>query len=491
MARGKNTNPEKMGFKDKLGITLFSTNNGIAAIFMSSMFMTFMTDYAGLGTWGATLATALLLIARIVDAIDDPIQSMIMDGAKPGKYGKYKPFFMLSIILTCVGVIALYALPAGIANKPIVVSVWVIFFYFVYDIGTSFYNINLLARTMTNDVGERAKLIIGPRVWVMILSMAGSAVTAMAVTLYGVFGSYNIAFMILATVTTGVASIAAVIGWFMVKERHIVVEEERQKVSLKDFVALLKENDAILIDLLKNLFAGFIWTMLFAAPMYYVKWGMCADLTTGVVDMGLLAKYSMVISMMMLIPLLLGTIVGNPILNVAFKGDIIKMQKLDYFMQGFGGVVIFISHITGLARSMPISFFLGMFIMAFFIGIDFIPGSAIAMDIMDYTVYKTGKDKSAMTSVFTNFLNKAQNAVSATLVGGILILIGYNVDSATGNYLGELSAIPHMLTSMAVVTGIVPAVLAIISILILNKFPITSEVRAAMREALAKKEQAE
>ena len=143
MARGKNTNPEKMGFKDKLGITLFSTNNGIAAIFMSSMFMSFMTDYAGLGTWGATLATALLLIARIVDAIDDPIQSMIMDGAKPGKYGKYKPFFMLSIILTCVGVIALYALPAGIANKPIVVSVWVIFFYFVYDIGTS-YNIILI-----------------------------------------------------------------------------------------------------------------------------------------------------------------------------------------------------------------------------------------------------------------------------------------------------------------------------------------------------------
>lgn len=491
MARVKNTNPEKMGFKDKMGITLFSTNNGIATIFMSSMFMSFMTDYAGLGAWGATLATVLLLVARIVDAVDDPIQSMIMDGAKPRKHGKYKPFFMLSIIMTAIGVIALYALPAGIADKPIVVSIWVIFFYLVYDIGTSFYNINLLARTMTNDVGERAKLIIGPRVWVMLLSIFGSAMTAIAVTLYGIFGSYNIAFMVLATVATALASAIAIAGWFMVKERHVVVEDEPQKVSFKDFITLLKENDAILVDVCKNLFSGFIWTMLFAAPGYYIKWGMCADLTTGEVNMELFAQYSMIVSMMMLFPLLLGTVVGNPILNHAFKNDVVKMQKFDYLMQGFGGLVIFVAHVTGFARSMPATFFLGMFIMAFFVGIDFIPGSAITMDIMDYTVYKTGKDKSAMTSVFGNFLIKAQNAVSATLVGGILILIGYNVDSVTGNYLGELSSIPSMLTGMAIVTGIVPAVLAVISVLILNKFPITAEVRAQMREALAKKEQAE
>ena len=488
MAKLKSANPEKMGIKEKLGITMYSTNSGIAAIFMSSMFMTFMTDYAGLGTWGATLATTLLLVARIVDAIDDPIQSMIMDGAKPGKYGKYKPFFMLSIILTAIGVIALYALPAGIADKPIIVSIWVIFFYLVYDIGTSFYNINLLARTMTNDVGERAKLIIGPRVWVMLLSMIGSAFTAIAVTLYGIFGSYNIAFMILATVATVIASVIAVIGWFMVKERHIVVEEEQQKVSPRDFIALLKENDAILVDVCKNLFSGFIWTMLFAAPIYYIKWGMCADLTTGEVNMNLFAKYSLIVSMMMILPLLLGTIVGNPVLNHAFKDDVIKMQKFDYLMQGFGGLVIFISHITGMARNMPATFFAGMFIMAFFIGIDFIPGSAISMDIMDYTVYKTGKDKSAMTSVFVNLLNKVQNAVSATLVGGILILIGYNVDSVTGNYLGKLSSIPSMLTGMAVVTGIVPAILALISVLILNKFPITKAVRDEMRKALAERE---
>ena len=83
--------------------------------------------------------------------------------------------------------------------------------------------------------------------------------------------------------------------------------------------------------------------MLFAAPTYYIKWGMCADLTTGEVNMNLFAKYSLIVSMMMILPLLLGTIVGNPVLNHAFKDDVIKMQKFDYIMQGFGGLVIFIS----------------------------------------------------------------------------------------------------------------------------------------------------
>ena len=124
----KPRSPEYIGFKEIFGATALSTNNGLANIFMSTMFMVFMTDYAGLGTWGATLATALLLAARFIDAVDDPIQGAIMDGAKVTKHGKYRPFFLLSIIMTTVGTVALYCLPDGITKTPALVAVWVIFF---------------------------------------------------------------------------------------------------------------------------------------------------------------------------------------------------------------------------------------------------------------------------------------------------------------------------------------------------------------------------
>ena len=482
---------ESVGFKEIFGVTALSTNNGIAVTFMSSLFMVYMTDYAGLGAWGATLATTLLLVARIVDAVDDPIQGFIMDKGKVGKHGKYKPFFMLSIIMTLVGTVALYSLPGAITKTPLLVTIWVIFFYLVYDIGTSFYNPNLLYRTMTSDPEERAKLLIGPRLWVMVLGMFGAALTVIVVSIQAAVGSFKTAYMILALVCMLVASAVSVLGWFMVKEKHVVEQDEEDKVKFSDFFTLLRENDAILVDFFKNVFTGFIWTFLFAAPVYYVKYAYCTDLTTGVFDTAKFATYSLIVSLMMLFPLLIGTIIATPILK-AFKGDFVKMQKFDYLMQGLGGLIMFIGQILGILQKMPPVFFLSMFIIAMFVGVDFVPGSSIGMEIMDYTIYKTGKDRSALTGVLGKFLEKAQSAVSTALVGAILIAIGYQVDSVTGNYVGELSKMPTLLTWMTVVMGALPAIFAIIGILILKKYPIDHvkrlEIQEYIKEHQTKKE---
>lgn len=476
--------PEYIGFKEIFGATALSTNNGLANIFMSTMFMIFMTDYAGLGSWGAALATGLLLAARFIDAVDDPIQGAIMDGAKVTKHGKYKPFFMLSIIMTTVGTIALYCLPDGITKTPWLVAVWVIFFYFLYDIGMSFYNQNLLFRTMTSDPEQRSKLLIGPRLWVMVLGMFGSGLTAIAVTIQATTGSFKTAYMILALACMGISAAISVVGWLMVKERHVVEQDEEEKIHFSDFVEVIKTNKAMLVCLAKDLFSGFIWTFLFAAPSYYVKYAYCLDPVTGVVDYAKLGTYSLIVSMMMLFPLIIGTVIATPILK-AYKGDFVKMQRLDYMVQGAAGLVMFVAQLLGLLQRVPAIFFLCMFVMAMFIGVDFIPGSNIGMEVMDYTVYKTGKDRSALTSAASNFLMKAQSALSSAVVGGLLMAIGYKVDSVTGDYIGEMSKMPTLLTGMIIIIGLLPAVLAIISTLITFKYPIDQEERKKIQAYIA------
>lgn len=476
--------PEAVGFKEIFGVTALSTNNGFAAIFMSTMFMTFMTDYAGLGKLGATLATVLLLAARIIDAVDDPIQGFIMDRGKIGRHGKYKPFFMISIIMTAIGVFFLYLMPSGITGSAAVVTVWVIFFYLVYDIGASFYNQNLLFRTMTNDPGERSKLLIGPRVWVMIIGMMGSAMAAIAVSIQAATGSYKTAYMILAMVAMVVSSIISVVGWFMVKEKHVVEQDPDDKVKFSDFFALMRTNKPMMLNFFKCIATGFIWTFLFAAPVYYVKYGYCADLTTGEVNMEYFGSLSMVVSLMMLLPLLLGTVFANPLLK-AFKGDFLKMHIFDLAMQGASGLLMFILQILGLLRTSPVFFFIPMFLMAFFVGIDFVPGSNLSMEIMDYTIYKTGKDRSALTGVLEKFLEKAQNAVSTAIVGAVLIAIGYQVDSVTGNYVGDIAKMPTMLTWMVVIIGLVPAILAFVGIMIIKDYPIDPAMRKDIHQFIS------
>lgn len=480
----KEKSPESVGFKEIFGATALSTNNGLAAVFMSTMFMVYMTDYAGLGAWGATLATTLLLVARFIDAIDDPIQGIIMDNGKIGKHGKYKPFFLLSIVMTGVGTIALYSLPDAITKAPIVVTIWVIFFYFVFDIGTSFYNQNLLFRTMTSDPEERAKLLIGPRLWVMVLGMLGALMSGIIVSVQAATGSFKTAYTIVAAVAMGISCVVSLIGWLLVKERHVVEQDEDEKVTLADFIEVCKTNKPMLVSTAMGVFSGFIWTFLFAAPSYYVKYAYCCDLSTGTVDMAKLSTFSMIVSLMMLFPLILGTVIATPILK-AFKGDFVKMQRFDLLMQGAGGLLMFVAQLLGILQKQPAIFFVAMFIISLFIGIDFIPGSSIGMEIMDYTIYKTGKDRSALSGVLAKFLEKAQTALSSALVGAILIAIGYNVDSVTGDYVGELSKMPTMLTWMIVVIGVLPAVMAIIATLISFKYPIDQEERAKIQAYIA------
>lgn len=482
MRKNKVKNPEAVGAKECIGVTALSTMGGVAAIFMSTMFMQYMTDYAGLGAWGASLATILLLVARLFDAVDDPIQGFIMDSGKVGKHGKYKPFFMISIIMTAAGTILLYIMPDAVAANPVLVTVWVIFFYLVYDIGTSFNNGNLLYRTMTDDVNERSKLVIGPRLWVMIIGMLGSAMMVVIVAVNSFTGSYKKSYALVATVASLIAAVISVIGWLMVKEKHVVQQDEEEKVKLKDFFELFKVNKAMVVHFCKNIFAGFIWTLLFATPTYYVKWGFCTDLSTGEVDMALLGTYSLIVSMMMLLPLLFGTFLATPLMKL-LKSPI-RLTRLNLLLQAIGGGVLFVAQILGVLQNTPWLFFLGMFIMALAIGVDFVPQSTVEMEIMDYTIYKTGKDRSALSGVVSKFLEKAQTALSSALVGAILIAIGYNVDSVTGDYAGDIANIPTMLNWFIVVMGLVPCILGIIAFVIYRFYPIDNTVRSDMRKYL-------
>jgi len=109
---------------------------------------------------------------------------------------------------------------------------------------------------------------------------------------------------------------------------------------------------------------------------------------------------------------------------------------------------------------------------------------------MDYGVYKTGKTTSALVDAMRKFLEKGQTALSSAMVGGILIAIGYQVDSVTDTYVGDLSAIPGMLNWFMVVSALLPAILALVAYLIYRfKYPITPEIRAEMVQELAKRKE--
>lgn len=482
--REKVKNPDRLGFKSYFGTTAMNFTDSIGAALMTSWFMQYLTDYAGIGKWGAILGATLLLIARLFDAVNDPLEGWLMDRARPGKLGKYKPFIILSIILTSVGLIALFFLPSGFANSPVMICIWVVFFYLLYDIGASFYAPNLIYRSLTQDDVQRSKLIIGPRMVSMFVGMAASAIIAMVNAVNGSINNMHTSFGIVISAMVAVMCVISLIGIGVVKEKYIAADDGEEQVKITDIFKVLKHNKALSTMTLSVVFSGFIWTFLFATMLYYVKWAYCADLATGAVDGERYGVLSLVGSMMMFLPLIIGTVIATPLMKAAKSP--MKLHRILMIVEAAAAGLLFILQIIGVLPQSPIIFFACLAITATCIGIDYIPQETINMECMDYEMLVGGKDRAALCNACNKFVNKAQTALAAGLVGIVLSGIGYVVDSATDTYVGELSRLPSLLTWFIVIMGLIPCVLGVIAFLILKKYPITPQVRAEMQEKLGK-----
>ena len=476
-----------LSFRDYFATTVMGLTDVLAASLMTGYFMQYLTDYSGIAN-AAAIGTAILFGMRLFDAINDPIEAWIVDKAKVGKLGKYKPFILISIICEFVGVSMMFFVPEAIAAKKALAVIWIVFAYIIYDIGASFYAPNLIYRTISLDSEERGKLMIAPRMSSMFMGMISSAMLGIIVKVNTSMNlnSLHTSFGIVVTALMLIMTVLALIGAMLVVEKYHPERDEEEEVKITDIFTMFKENKALRVRFLATLFSGFIWTFLFATSTYYVKYAYCTDLSTGAVDLGKMASLALVSSLMMLFPLLIGTAIATPLMKAV--GSPLKLHNICLLFEGIPCGILFVLQILGILQKSPIIFFVCMAIVAIAIGVAFIPGETINIQCMDYEIYKNGKDRSALCNATTKFLDKMQGAFSSGIVGSILVAIGYIVDPNTGDYIGELANIPKMNTWFIVIMGLIPCVLAFIAVTIYKGYPITDEVAADMKEKLAKEE---
>lgn len=473
--------------KTMFGLSTMQFANVAGLSFMTSLFMLYLTDYAGIGALGATLGTILLFVGRFVDAIDDPIQGFIMDNTKPTKWGKYRFYVLLSIILTSISIICLFALPTSFSTKPVLVIIWVTGFYLLYDIGSSFFADNPLKQTLSNDPIVRSKHQTLPRIVSTFVSVPFAFFLPMVTLLNSRVGDMHMSFAMLTVIMMVPITIISIVGTLMVKEGDHIENENAEKVTLKDVLYLFKNNKALTVNFIATIFNGFIWTFIFATATYYIKWAYTADLTTGAIDLSKLGLYTGIMGAMMMIPSLLGAMVAPAIMK-RLGGDPIKTTQLSLLGGVVSGVLIFLLNAVGILSKMPVLFFFGLFISLFFTSLNFVPSNVVWLECGDYNIYKTGKEMNGMVNAANKFLQKAQTALASGVVGLILIAIGYQVDSVTDTFTGSLDAIPEMLNWFIVVLGLLPATVALISFLIYKyAYPITPQVRLEMNVELQRR----
>lgn len=471
-------------FKTLFGLSTMNWAETVSGAFMTGLFMLYLTDYANIGAYAASLGTMLLIVGRFADAVDDPLQGYIMDRAKPRKLGKYKPFIIISIILTTMAMCFVFSIPSPVLQSPVLLTIWVAFFYLMYDIGVSFFAENPLRQSLTTDPVLRSRMTTWPRVISMIVVIPMSFFISILTVINRSIGDMSRSFSLLAVSFMIFAGVVSLVGISLVKEGKHIEHEQDYKLSFKDIVNMFRINKPLLISTLVSIFHGFVWTLVFATTTYYIKWAYCTDLSTGVVDSDRFGFLTMILGIFQLLPSIAAAAI-SPKLVKMFKGPV-KVYKLSMWLELAGGLGLFLFMLTGLLEQVPAIFFVMILIILFGAGLSFVPGTLVGIECMDYGMYKTGKEMHGIVNSIGRFIGKAQSALSAAMVGGVLIAIGYQVDSVTDRFVGDITVIPRMLDSFIIISGLIPALLCAISLFTLKFYPIDEELRVEINTSINK-----
>lgn len=468
-------------FKTIFGFSTMSWSFSSAGTFMSTFFMLFLTDYSGIDTvlgaagTAAAFGTILLLIARIVDIVDDPLQAWIIDSSKPGRFGKYRKFNLLHILAVTIAMIALFGIPGFAKTNPVILCIWLGFFYLMYEFGQALYTYQPLLQNVTYDNGIRTKITKYFRFWQIISVIPVYFFIPIVTSLNKSVGNIGKSFSLLSIILMVLFGIISLFGTSCITEKTDTYTKQGNDgmISIKAITKMIRNNKPLKITLSGMAVWGFVWSLISAIGIYFLKWYYCADWSTGAVNADKYAGIYSIYALASIIPNFVSPFIAHSL--VKKSGSIIKAFKIGVLGGLFISLLMFVAFITGILKVSPFVFIGIYFLMGFSFGTAVIPQLLLWTESADYAEYKEGRKMTAIVNSINSILTKAQTAITTSLTGFILVLVGYSVNASTGTYAGDLLGIPKMISGFGIFVSLVPAILCLITYLIFSKYPLTPE----------------
>jgi GPH family glycoside/pentoside/hexuronide:cation symporter len=230
--------------------------------FIGFCLMFFYTDVFGISP---THVAGLFLIARIWDAINDPIMGYLADHTNT-RWGRFRPYLLLGALpLNLILVVCFLTPPLEEGGR-------VVYAYVTYLLyGMAFTAVGIpyssLTAAITQDQQERAT-ISSYRMFYAIV-VASTIVMVVIKPFVALFPSEQV----------GYAAVAGVFGivatgllWFAFWRTQERVAPPRQDYKVKDAPRLIAKNRALLWLSLAMLLNTFVWVVPNAVAMYYFKY---------------------------------------------------------------------------------------------------------------------------------------------------------------------------------------------------------------------------
>lgn len=391
---------QRLSSKEKYSYGIGAYGKDLAYAIISTFLMIYFTDIIGINP---AFVGTLFLVARLWDAINDPIMGMIVDNTR-SRFGKFRPWIFIGTILNSVILFLLF-------RKPDLEGTSLYLYYSVMYIlwGMTYTIMDIpywsMIPTLATTKEDREKISVVPRIFA---SLGGLTVTTFGITLVNKFGNgdqlkgfeyFSLAIIVIFIISTTITCMN-------VKEKT-EVQVNSEKVNIKQAFNILKQNDQLLVFIGIVLAYNLAMQLAGGAAIYYFKYVAGKESLFSVYSFFKVAE----IGGLMLFPMITRKIGRQQVFKLA---TILPMTGL---------ITLFISGLIAPQSILLIS----ISAVLLNIGSGFLLGSTTVMlaDIVDYGEYKLGSRNESIIFSAQTLLVKLASAISGWLIGVGLSLTGY------------------------------------------------------------------
>ena len=431
--------------KDKIGYAMGDMGGLLTFSLIGAFQNKFYTDALGISP---AKIVVLILVARIWDAINDPLWGAFIQSRKPSPKGQFRPWILgFSVPLAIAAALMFLKIP-GLTETKYLVYAYVT--YILYGMMYTAVNIpyGSLASVVTDDELERSSLSMWRSIGAGVGGLPGTIILPMIV--YTVTGEYangtkiqalNETKLFWCVLILSVISVLVYFGHYKLTKERIAPQKKKKDENynaMATLKALMKNRPFVMLCLASMLLIAFQFyyqsTFTYLFTDYYGKPGL----------------YAMV-SVCTYLPMAIFIPIMNKMITRFGKKELCAVGM------AFATIVctvLFLMRGTALAHN-PY-FFLGL---TFFSGLGqtflVLEVWALVMDVIDYHELRTGKREEGMAYAFFSFTRKLGQTLAGVGLNALLAYIHYDGElSKQGIALGE-----DVLAKLYDISTLIPAIM--------------------------------